>query len=361
MKHTPKSCLVPKLELLTTPNKNIQSQFMRTDVSYYVDERHRFHNYRVDEPIVQVIIAGGKLVVESSADCVDVCDMFLLTSLNTGKFSTLQEAMGFLEGIVTPILQRLEIQPRKSFLSLVFHDLLNRTELLALCDLFLNVLAFRGLLLTPYSLALAIGAIAPSCTIVNVYEDYTEVSFVDDFWVVDGFCASRKSNPGFILCDSEDFVDEFNRIRSYDENNLFVCRTCDHKDDSRAKIEEHIKSAHEGAGELFEYKGPGDDVYGAIAERMILVFSKDKMKRIGGRIFVVNHQEKRLDEARLLAAMREIEVESKVVYPENIDNTILSGMATFSELECSKEMWMTDREWNSVGLRVLKEKILFVL
>jgi hypothetical protein len=360
-KYTPKSCLLPKLELLTTPNKNIQSQFMRSDVSYCVCEQHRFHSYRTDEPIIQAIVANNRLTVEGSS--VDLDGLFLLTSFNTNKFSTLQEAEEELRKRVAPLLEGLEIQPSGSFLSLVFHDLLNRTEVLALCGLFLNVLSFRGLMLMPYSLSLAIGMAASNCIVVSVHEDYATASFIDDFWVIDSFCIGKGSNLGFVLCDSEDFVDEFNRMRGYDENSIFVCRACDHRDDSYSKIEEHMKSTHGGGDprDIFEYRGVCGDLYEAVADRMILLFNKEKMKRIGGRILVVRHCEKIFDEEELAAAMKGIDVECKVVYPEDVENVILSGMATFSELDCAKDLWMTDKEWNSVGLRVLKEKVLFLI
>ena len=49
---------------------------------------------------------------------------------------------------------------------------------------------------------------------------------------------------------------------------------------------------------------------------------------------------------------------------ERIENPIeqaLSGARIFSNLEISKELWMTDYEWRIARIRILKEKLLFYI
>ncbi|KAI5181026.1 hypothetical protein NEOKW01_1267 [Nematocida sp. AWRm80] len=42
-------------------------------------------------------------------------------------------------------------------------------------------------------------------------------------------------------------------------------------------------------------------------------------------------------------------------------NTAWKGLYALTNIEISKELWLTDMEWKSVGLRVLREKVLFFI
>ena len=35
------------------------------------------------------------------------------------------------------------------------------------------------------------------------------------------------------------------------------------------------------------------------------------------------------------------------------------GLHALASIEPAKDLWLTDKEWRSVGLRILKEKVLF--
>ncbi|KMV65787.1 hypothetical protein M970_070580 [Encephalitozoon cuniculi EcunIII-L] len=373
LKYTPKLCTVPKIEQITTPNKNIQSFFMRSDASYCVGEKYRMANYRTDEQIVHIVVWNNRLIVETES--IDLDDFFYLASMNTKRFGSLEECVGWLGNQVSGVLERLEIRPRNSFVSLIFHDLLNRTEILAICNLFINILSFKGILITPRSLSQAIGTLSPSCIVVSLYEHHTTVCLVEDFWMLDGICVSRESNEGFGLVDSVDFVDEFSRIKVFEEKNIFSCSRCDYKDDAEEKMEAHFLSSH-GKEECHPDVDPGEhfkmhtrmyeeeegDIHELIAKRANYVLSKEKMKKIASRVIVFKYSGVGLSEECLKKAFGEYGVDPEVsMYEEPVENMIMGVMRVFSGLDCIKELWMTDKEWSSAGLRVLKEKVLFII
>lgn len=372
-KHTPRSCTVPRIEQITTPNKNIQSYFMRSDVSYYADEKHRMENYRGDEQVVHVMVWGSRLVVECEG--VDLGDFFRLTGMNTGRFGGLEECVGWLGNKVKEVLDRLGIVGKESFVSLVVHDLLSRTEVLALCNLFINVLLFKGILVTPRSLSQALGTLSPNCVVVNLYERHTTICLVEDFWMLDGVSVSEEREQGFNLIDSVDFVDEFSRVKVYEEKNVYWCNKCDHKDESESRMEAHFGSVHGGDVEchpgvdakeharmhtrMYE---EGGDIHEVIAKRMGYVLSMEKMRKVGSKVVVFGCGGGGVSEERLRQVLGEYGVDAEVaVYDDPSDDMILSVMRVFAELECAKEMWMTDKEWNGMGLRILKEKVLFII
>lgn len=374
-RHIPKLCTVPKIEQITTPNKNIQSYFMRTDASHYVDERFKMNSYRSDEQIVQVVLSNNRLLVESTENAVDLGDAFRLTSFNTDRFGSLEECVGWIGSEVEGVLRRTGIVSRDSFVSLVFQDLLNRTEVLALCNAFVNVMSFRGILVTPFSLSQAIATLSPNCVVINLYESHSTVCFVEDFWMLDAISVSKTANAGFSLADSEDFVDEFNRIKVFEEKNVFLCEECDYKDDSEEKVLGHILGMH--LGDLRCHVGLGDAAHAglharryeqtsgcvceAMINRMAYAFSREKIRRIGSKIIVTRHCDADVSEDVLRHAFRRYDVQPEIVFAEATEELVLSGMATFADLECARDMWMTDREWNSAGLRILKEKVLFII
>ncbi|AFN83309.1 hypothetical protein EROM_070580 [Encephalitozoon romaleae SJ-2008] len=374
LKYTPKLCTVPKIDQITTPNKNIQSFFMRSDASYYADEKHRMANYRTDEQIIHILVWNNKLLVESES--IDLGDFFYLTGMNTKRFGSLEECVGWLGNQISDVLRKLKIKPGSSFVSLVFQDLLNRTEVLALCNLFINVLSFKGILITPRSLSQAIGTLSPNCVVVNLYEQYTTICFVEDFWMLDGICVSRECNKGFELIDSVDFVDEFNKIKVFEEKNIFSCDKCDYKDETEAKMEAHFLSLHQeesvchtdvGQSEHFKmhfrvYDGEEGDIHELIAKRTIHVLSKEKAKKIGSKVIVFNYGGMGLSEECLGRAFEEYGINPEIsMHEEPNESMITNVMVAFSGLDCVKEIWMTDKEWNGAGLRVLKEKVLFII
>ncbi|KAH9411156.1 putative actin-like protein [Ordospora pajunii] len=373
LKYTPKMCMVPKVEQITTPNKNVQSYFMRSDTSYYVDEGHRMASYRTDEPIVHVLVYGRRLIVESMAESIDIDGFFDLVNISTERFASLEEGLGWLGNRVVAAAGRLGIDPKRSFVSVVFHDLLSRTEILGLCNLFINLLSFKGVLVTPYSLSQAICVVCPSCVVVNMYETYCTVSLIEDFWVVDAMCVSEKISKGFMLQDSVDFVDEFNKVRIFEEKNIYWCDLCDQKGECLEVMRQHFDEMHASSAEchagrddhfrmhIMKYEESGD-LCSRIYARLGYVLTKEKIKKIGSKVMVIKHHECEVPEEELGACLERLGTHTEiVVYEEPMDEAILGVMERFSNLDCIKEVWMTDKEWNSVGLRVLKEKVLFVV
>ncbi|KAM0672148.1 hypothetical protein CWI42_080580 [Ordospora colligata] len=373
LKYTPRMCMVPKIEQITTPNKNVQSYFMRTDASYYVNEKYRMAGYRTDEPIIHVLVYGRRLIVDNMAETVDIEGFFDIVNISIDRFGSLEEGLGWLGNRIVAVTERLRIDRKRSFVSVVFHDLLSRTELLGLCNLFINLLSFKGVLVTPYSLSQAVCVVSPSCVVINMYERYSTVSFVEDFWVVDAMCVSGESSKGFVLHDSVDFVDEFNKVRIFEEKNVYWCDLCDYKGECLDIMRQHFNEAHAGNVECHEgcddhfkmhilmYDESGD-LCSRIYARLGYVLTKEKIKKIGSKVMVIKHNECEVPEDELSACFERFGVHAEItVYEEPMDEAILGVMERFSNLDCMKEVWMTDKEWNSVGLRVLKEKVLFVI
>lgn len=51
-----------------------------------------------------------------------------------------------------------------------------------------------------------------------------------------------------------------------------------------------------------------------------------------------------------------------VLFPQEMDPRIVAwkGGAVLSILDSAQELWVTEQEWNIIGVRALREKSLFV-
>jgi len=80
-----------------------------------------------------------------------------------------------------------------------------------------------------------------------------------------------------------------------------------------------------------------------------------------------NGEEKRVGEERgynraiVQTYVTDPEIKTNVTYlsKKEAEKVAWKGMFALTNIEPSKDLWLTDKEWESVGLRVLKEKILF--
>jgi hypothetical protein len=195
---------------------------------------------------------------------------------------------------------------------------------------------------------------------------------------------TEERNCGFNIQDNEDFVEEFNRMRFYgsSEDRTYICMFCEEKFDSSNDTINHIRDQHVveytcSCGSNFEENEDhllkhveervnkrseleSKDVVENLVFMLKTSFSAEKIRKIGINILLVDNNLSEL-EKRITLAMNEFEVAPKY---HNLDKELPSmcaykGLLAFSKLDCSKDVWLTDKEWQSVRLRVLKEKLLF--
>ncbi|ELA42621.1 uncharacterized protein VICG_00373 [Vittaforma corneae ATCC 50505] len=157
-------------------------------------------------------------------------------------------------------------------------------------------------------------------------------------------CEMTQSNGGSYVkarLDDQDYAEEYSRLATIDESLRFSCDECGGKEDTEEKINSHIAKEH-GSGSFFEYNRK-EDFAENFANRMRYLFNKEKYEKISKKIYSVDVD---FQNAERL---------------EGVIEMAISGSQLFSNLESSKELWMTDHEWRSVRLRVLKEKLLFYI
>lgn len=419
--HTPKVHFNPNMQIITTPNKNIQSYFMRSENSHFVKDSEKFLSYKKDDDnILTVIILTTDLIFCSSfEDCViltndiskyenviiepvdpnldnnEECqkqadtklvyndfktnilsvpkimqdidffnELFYMSNFNALKFENINHAIVYFYKKIQNIYPH---NYRKTFINLVFQDLFNRTEIMSITDMFLKWFGCKGIMLTPYSLACCFGSNVPSATIIHFQNQHSQAAFVDDFCYIYGHKISRECEeiPLFKTLDADDFAEEFNKQRFRIGKRIFTCKLCSMDFEQHCDIIFHLKTNHTNIvsdenddhfddyftekGEDILFKGTDEE------ENLNLLFQNlgtEKEKKVSVvRIIVGNKDKSKLYECD----------ENVSLIKDLAGMCALRGALAFINLDCSKEMWMTDVEWYNGGLRILKEKLLFYI
>lgn len=333
-------------EPITTPNKNIQSYFMRSEQSFLTLENFKYLAYPSTDPPIQLLITDGVFMVDGfKFDH----DFILENRLNIVKYKFTQRC---LDGIYSEIYDELKKVPVTSVnytgiktktvpVQLIVSDFFGRSIIVSLIDIVLRQLGFKAVTVLPLSLCMSFHLNQNYCAFI--YEN--GFSFVDDFCLID-MCdmydmpQNEKSFPKIRL-DDEDFAEEYSRLVVLDENLRFSCDECGQKEDTEEKMNAHIAKEHP-EGTFFEYHRSTDFPVN-FTDRMRYLFNKEKFEKISKKLY---------------------SVECNFEGSEKIENAIelaISGAQLFSSLEISKELWMTDHEWENGRLRVLKEKLLFYI
>lgn len=327
-------------EPITTPNKNIQSYFMRSEQSFFTPESLKYPSYPSSEPAVQFLILDGFIVVNGKKI---EHDFFFNSKMNITKYKFLQRC---LDGIYSTLYSELKemsqdhesLKHRTVPVQLIISDFMGRSDITSLIDVILNQLGFKAVMILPVSL----------CLSFHLNQNYSSFiykagfSFVDDFCLVDA-CEVSPNGGSYarIRLDDEDYAEEYSRLTVINENLRFSCDECGEKEDTEEKINSHIAKEH-GSGSFFEYNRK-DNIADNFNDRMRYVFNREKYEKISKKIYSVD-----------------VDFQGA----ERIGNVIemaISGARLFSNLESSKDLWMTDHEWRNVRLRVLKEKLLFYI
>ncbi|KAM0679852.1 hypothetical protein GINT2_002024 [Glugoides intestinalis] len=328
-------------EPITTPNKNIQSYFMRSEQSFYTPEELKYPAYPSKELPIQFLIADRQFLLNG----VLVEQDFIVNSkMNIQKYSTIQKCI---DGVYTLIFNHLKkltsdgsfdkVKKRLTPVQLIISDFFGRSDIVALIDIVLNQLGFKAIMILPLSL----------CLSINLNQSYAAFiydhgfSFIDDFCLIDTCCMQETADYPKIRPDDEDFAEEYSRLTIFDENMNFSCDNCGHKEDSEEKIKLHIQKEHCDAT-FFQYIRKSD-FSSNFADRMKYLFYGEKLEKISKKIYSINCT---FDGAESI---------------ENLNESVLAGAQLFSTLDFSKELWMTDHEWRNVRIRILKEKVLFYI
>lgn len=402
LKYKPKNTNCEKIAQINIVSKYVSCSYGRFDTSFYVKDQFRYHNYRKDEEIVNVILDNTVLYVNDQR--INVKDIFDTSKFNTKKYSCIQQGIGDLEVKIRKGLG--SIIPRNSFVCFVFNNTFTRSELIAIVDMFINILGFKGILLKPYALAVCLGQCVQHGLFINVYKKHTTVFYIDDYCLIDSFTISEELNTGFSLIDDEDFADEYHKVKFVNDTTYFMCNLCDFRHYSYARSLDHVRSTHviqdkcecickfteeqkrkkektysNGSnslsdpsvprisdehimGHISEYKNEHKDTIREILKRLKLIYhNTEKLQRISLKVHLND------PEMGNSLALEELIQRLRMFYgnvtllniKDDINDVINRGLNVFNQLELAKECWLTDEEWRSVRLRILKEKVLFNL
>lgn len=343
------------IETVTTANKNIQGYFMRTDQSYYVPELcrhiHGQPNSDTSQLCIPIIIDNARIQINT--DVIET-DIFTNCAYNIDKYETYNNCQDKLYSILyqklfksetkygipvgddssTPLGTGDKFNPGELSIQLIFCDFIGRSDLISIIDIFLNHMNFKEIILFPLSLAISFSLGQNYCSFIYPMG----FSFIDDFMLADSFSPeiTRRCN-----LDDEDFVEEFSRLKPLDETQKYVCVECECREGSEEKINVHIEKEHPGG--TFFYYTDSSILRESYDNRVKYLFGREKATKIMSRIFSIGTN---------FAGATPI---------EDIYTLGIRGAQLYSALECSKDCWMTAKEWQSVRLRVLKEKLLFFI
>lgn len=334
------------IEPVTTANKNILSYFMRTDKSYYTKPEYVFPLYNTELPYLRIVVNNGEIAIEADGleFSIKQIDSIIQNKYNIEKYGTKTHCMdklylaiyNFINEINDKLINNnlLRIEPSKMFVQIIFCDFFNRSLILSIIDVLLKELRFKAIMLLPLSLALSIGKNINNGSFV--FND--GFAFVDDFVRVDAYVPGEEE---VIVADDQDFVEEFTRLQLLDSSTRYSCDSCEHKEELEDKMKAHVEKEHSEAG--YSLYSTGGSIKDEFWSRLRYLFGKEKGKRISENLYAIGTE---FEGAEVL---------------EDYYAIAITGARRFAALECSKETWLTDIEWNEWRLRLLKEKVLFYI
>jgi hypothetical protein len=325
-------------EPITTPNKNIQSYFMRSEQSFFTPERFKYPSYPSQDAPIQLLLLDGIFQI----DGVEIEQDFLMNGkMNIEKYKSIQKCIDSIYGLIYNELKTHNsdnIKKRMVPVQLIISDFLGRSDTIALVDVVLNMLGFKAIMILPISI----------CLSLHLNQNYSAFiyksgfSFIDDFCLINTYEVSETNStyPKTRL-DDEDFAEEYSRLSIIEENLNFSCDCCSQKEDTEEKITNHITKEHQ-TGTYFKYEKT-DDFASNFNNRMRYLFNKEKYQKVSKKIYSI-----------------ETDFEDALKIENGREMAIL-GAQFFFNLDSSKDLWMTDHEWRNARLRVLKEKLLFYI
>lgn len=321
-------------EQLTVANKNVQSYFMKGEQSFFVPEEHKYPLYASEYDPVQILVDQDSVYFEG--ECIN-SSIFKNSRFNLENYKNSRSlCFDNLYKILHEKTKNLQHKTDELFIQLIFSDFMQRSDIIAVIDILLNQLRFKGIMILPLSLSISFALCTSHCAFV--YEN--GFSFIDDFMLEDSFvCNSSMQN--YLSVEDDDYAEEFSRLKSLDDNQKYSCRQCTYKEDTEAKISAHIEKEHK-VGTFFYYENSGDFEQ-SFKNRLNYLFPSEKAEKVSQTIYAVD-----------------CEYEGAIKLNNYVELSF-TGAAYFRELDSGKEIWMTDKEWQSARLRILKEKVLFFI
>ncbi|TBU20303.1 putative actin-like microsporidial-specific protein [Hamiltosporidium tvaerminnensis] len=394
-----KNFTIPTVDQITTPNKNIQSYFMKSDSSYYVQDKYKYPNYKEEtDNFLTISIPTQTALIGSSLFAFEKCNLenfYNQTNINSNIFTSLNFAIKYFDTrLVLPYTSLRDVH-----LSLCIPDFLTRSEIIALCDYFINLRNCKSILILPVSLSLCFSLNISNCILIMEFSDYFTFTFIEDNCLVDKNImfknSSTKKIKPFYIEDATDFVDDFNKMKLYENrSSIYSCNLCSYKNCVRGDTICHIKTEHivdsncqcgeviedldehvathfiEDFGDIVDLKSTN------ILENIFFMIENDlsteKIKKICTNFIFLRNFESNENFYENFCTNLQNEINTKLSKYDVVpkfhvleDNSLsllaYKGTNIFSSLECSKEIVMTDKEWNSFRLRILKEKVLFII
>lgn len=403
MKYTykPPTVSIPETQGIQTANKNIYSYFMKNDSSHYVAPEHRYAKYRQESDQTYILVVTS--YTSSTADyrykhneqSIEV-ECLLGRSINLLQrekvdFSRLAEAIHRAERKV-PDTEKTD--PKRTFVALAFPDGLCRVSLMNIVDGVLNHSLFKGVLLLPISLAVSFGHGLSNALVVDADEASVQ-SIEDNCLVPEGHAAENRAYTKSMY--GEDLVEDFLRKEEPVPRikHEMECHLCNRVFDM-SDFEMHFRNRHridvyknlqEADALMLQCKvleqkeestpePPKLSFYEKVANVLQRIQSADHLKKVCSTLVYITetrtYLEKQPKEGKELATKEKQEAEA-VLQMLPPDSALLhltreekyiaawKGLCSITLIEPSKELWLTDKEWKSVGLRILKEKVLFAI
>lgn len=337
---------------ITTPNKNIQSYFMRNDQSFYTRDSLKYPAYGCSGRFLQIVIDSEFIIVQDQKHKVDFFNAY---ALNLEKYKTGQKCLDSIYNLIFQDIKSRESSSetvsKDDQVQLVVGDFFGRSEIVSFIDILINQLGFKVIMVLPVSLSVSFSLNHNFCAFL--FEE--GFSLIDDFALIDSFVDVKKETNSSDLCnfrsptrvDDEDFAEEFSRISVVEGKFKYSCNECGQKDETVDKIQSHILKDHKH-GTFYFYEDPySGSRTEKLHKRMKYLFSTEKYEKIAKNIICVEANEK-------------LDNNTQISREECLDLAI-KGAQVFFNLDASKDLWMTEHEWRSVRLRALKEKMLFYI
>lgn len=310
------------IDPINTPNKYINSYFMKNDKSCFTPDHLKYPNYGCSASTVFILIENSFVLLNGKKYDMD---FFVDYSFNLQAYSSSHHALASFYTFLKPLVATESCQ-----VSLIISDFFGRFEIVSFIDLIFNYLNFKSVLILPISLSLSFYLNLNFCCFV--YDN--RFSFIDDFSQVE----SKNAKMDVQYADNEDFAEEF--CRSFiEERRRYNCLECAHKEDSLERIQSHIRKEHT-TGEFFFYEEDKDE---SVEKKAKYLFTREKYSKIYSNVYYIGKEGE------------------NTISRDSYCLKATEGAGIFINLDAAKELWMTDHEWRNTRIRILKEKLLFYI
>lgn len=409
MEHTLPFSSVYPIEGIQTANKNIYSYFMKNDSSYYVPQAYRYSSYKKPSDLTYIVVISkyisvtGDYLYRHNSNSIEIDCLIGKSIKNLQKKKTvLSDLFKVIREIEYSLPGMEDIKASDVFIGLVCPDGLNRVGIMNMVDSVLNHSGFKGILVLPMSLSVSLG-LGISNSIYFSSTDRT-ISAIEDNCIFDTFTENMPSSTSLY---GSDVVEEFLKKEepSKQKDLELVCYMCNisfeisefgmhflnkhmidiYKDQSESDKILHMCEVKEEESKTEDISHP--TLFSAGKEMVSRISPIERYKKITGLIILVtslantshipvDSQESEIadqsagfnsttdiipeDTKIIQSIIADVTPQSFLFVSESEkDKVAWKGLFALCSIEPGKDLWLTDKEWQAVGLRILKEKVLF--